>query len=85
MYLKFGFGRATQDAGIDIRRGAMTRDQAIQLASLYDNELPEEYIQGYLDYYQMSRDEFDNVLKKWVNKDLFKEDGNRFLPTFEIF
>ncbi len=84
MYLKFGFGRATQDAGIDIRRGAMTRDQAIQLASLYDNELPEEYIQGYLDYYQMSRDEFDNVLKKWVNKDLFKEDGNRFLPTFEI-
>ena len=23
MYLKFGFGRATQDAGIEIRRGAM--------------------------------------------------------------
>ena len=31
MYLKFGFGRATQDAGIEIRRGAMTRDQAINL------------------------------------------------------
>ena len=28
MYLKFGFGRATQDAGIEIRRGSMTRDQA---------------------------------------------------------
>ena len=27
MYLKFGFGRATQDVGIEIRRGAMTRDQ----------------------------------------------------------
>ena len=26
MYLKFGFGRATQDAGIEIRR-AMTRNQ----------------------------------------------------------
>ena len=25
MYLKFGFGRATQDAGIEIRRGAMTK------------------------------------------------------------
>ena len=23
MYLKFGFGRATQDAGIEIRRGAI--------------------------------------------------------------
>ena len=27
VYLKFGFGRATQDAGIEIRWGAMTRDQ----------------------------------------------------------
>ena len=27
MYLKFGFGRATQDAGIEIRRGAMTRNR----------------------------------------------------------
>ena len=31
MYLKFGFGRATQDAGIEIRRGAMTREQAKNL------------------------------------------------------
>jgi N-acetyl sugar amidotransferase len=84
MYLKFGFGRATQDAGIDIRRGAMTRDQAIQLASLYDNELPETYVDEYLNYYQMSRAEFDNVLKKWVNIELFQQDGNRFIPKFEI-
>ena len=84
MYLKFGFGRATQDAGIDIRRGAMTRDQAVQLASLYDNELPEAYIEEYLNYYQMSRLEFDNVLKKWANTELFQKDGARFIPKFEI-
>lgn len=34
MYLKFGFGRATQDAGIEIRRGAMTRNQAKNLVRL---------------------------------------------------
>ena len=85
MYLKFGFGRATQDAGIDIRRGAMTRDQAIQLASLYDNELPEEYVDEYLDYYKMSRKEFDAVLKKWANLDLFEQDGASFKPKFEIY
>ena len=27
MYLKFGFGRATRDAGIEIRRGAMSRNR----------------------------------------------------------
>ena len=31
MYLKFGFGRANQDACIDIRRGAMDRIKASTL------------------------------------------------------
>jgi N-acetyl sugar amidotransferase len=72
MYLKFGFGRATQDAGIEIRRGAMTREQAVNLVRLYDGHYPEEYIETYLDYYQMSKEEFDAVLAKWVNKDIFE-------------
>ncbi len=84
MYLKFGFGRATQDAGIDIRRGAMTRNQAIQLVSIYDNELPVAYLDEYMDYFQMDREEFDLVIDKWVNKDLFNTDGNQITPKFEI-
>ena len=64
MYLKLGFGRATQDAGIEIRRGAMTRDQAINLVNLYDGFYPEEYIQTYLDYYQMTQSEFDFVIDR---------------------
>ena len=84
MYLKFGFGRATQDAGIDIRRGAMSRDQAINLAEIYDNELKEEYIELYLDYYQMNRDEFNQVLDKWANKDLFEKVNSKWQPKFKI-
>ena len=57
MYLKFGFGRATQDAGIEIRRGAMTRDQAINLVNIYDNQYPEQFIDIYLTYYDMKIDE----------------------------
>ena len=84
MYLKFGFGRATQDAGIEIRRGAMTREQAINLVQLYDGHYPEEFIETYLDYYQMTQDEFDMILDKWVNKDLFKKVDGRWLPTYTI-
>ena len=40
MFLKFGFGRACQDACIEIRRGAMTRNQAIALVGLYDHLFP---------------------------------------------
>ena len=83
-YLKFGFVRALQDAGIEIRRGAMTRDQAINLVKLYDGQYPEESLGVYLDYYQMTKKEFDDTLDKWANKDLFEKVKGRWKPTFEI-
>ena len=84
MYLKFGFGRATQDAGIEIRRGAMTREQGINLVKLYDGSYPEEFINEYLVYFQMSKKEFDSILDKWANKKIFYKDKKRWIPKFEI-
>jgi hypothetical protein len=84
MYLKFGFGRATQDAGIEIRRGAMDRDQAISLAKLYDDNYPENFIDLYLDYYKMKKEEFDNILDKFANKKIFKKISGRWRPQFII-
>lgn len=85
MYLKFGFGRGTQDAGIEIRRGAMSRDQAVNLVRLYDGHYPEEFLQLYLDYYQMNQQEFDAVLSRWVNRDLFEKVNGRWRPLFEVY
>ena len=82
MYLKFGFGRATQDAGIEIRRGSMTRDQALNLVKLYDNAYPFELIDTYLDYYKMSKEEFDGVLDRYANKDLFEKIDGIWSPKF---
>ena len=84
MYLKFGFGRATQDAGIEIRRGAMTRDQALNLVQMYDNEYPEQFEKLYLEYYQMTKEEFDAVLDKYANKDLFEKIDARWEPKFTV-
>jgi hypothetical protein len=84
MYLKFGFGRATQDAGIEIRRGSMDRSQAINLVRLYDGLYPDEFIETYLEYFQMTMDEFDAVLDRWVNKDLFEKVDGRWKPNFVV-
>jgi len=84
MYLKFGFGRANQDASIEIRRGAMDRQQALNLVRLYDGQYPLEYLETYLSYYQMNKDEFNAVLERWVNLDLFTKVGNHWTPKFEI-
>ena len=85
-YLKFGFGRATQDAGIEIRRGAMTRDQGLNLVKAFDGMYPERFINRYLDYYKMNQKEFDAVLDKWTNKKLFFkcEKTKKWKPKFKI-
>ena len=84
MYLKFGFGRANQDASIEIRRGAMNRDQAINLVNLYDGHYPEEFLDVYLRYYQIEKHEFDLVIDKYANRDLFEKLNGRWTPRFKI-
>lgn len=85
MYLKFGFGRTTSEIGNDIRRGAMTRKQGINIVNKFDGEYPEKHIPSYLKYYDMLQDEFDSVIDKWANKELFEKVNGRWAPTFEIY
>lgn len=84
MYLKFGFGRCTADACIDVRRGALDREQAVELIRKYDNAYPEPFIDMYLDYLEMSRDEFEAALDKKANKKLFHKVDGRWMPLFEV-
>lgn len=84
MYLKFGFGRANQDASIEIRRGAMDRAQAVNLVRLYDGHYPEEFIDIYLDYFRMTKAEFDEALDRWADRDLFEKVDGRWRPLFTV-
>jgi hypothetical protein len=84
MYLKYGFGRANQDASIEIRRGAMDRDQAVNLVRIYDGHFPQEFIELYLDYFQMTLNDFNNVLDAYANKELFEKIDNIWSPKFRV-
>ena len=84
MYLKFGFGRANQDACIEVRRGAMDREQAVNLVRIYDGHYPEEFMQQYLSYYKMTQAEVDQVLDRYANKELFEKTDGRWKPKFVV-
>lgn len=84
MFLKFGFGRANQDACIDVRRGAMARDQAVNLVRLYDGQFPSEYLESYLEYFDMTEDAFMAVLDKWANEDILEKKNGFWTPKFEV-
>lgn len=70
MFLKFGFGRCTADVGIDIRRGALEREQAKHLVSKFDGQFPlNEYIDFYCKYYKMTKEELLAVFDNFANKE----------------
>lgn len=84
MYLKFGFGRANQDASIEVRRGAMDRDQALELVRIFDGQYPAEFEDLYLDYFEMGSGQFHDVLNKWTNTELFEIDGQTRTARFMV-
>jgi hypothetical protein len=84
MYLKFGFGRATQDVGIEIRRGAMNRSQGLNLVRIYDGHYPVEWLDRYLEYYDLKESEFQEILNRHTNLDLFDIESGRATPKFEV-
>jgi hypothetical protein len=67
-FLKFGFGRATDDASIDIRNEQIGRDEAIELVRTYEGKVPRRYVEEFLEYVGMTEDQFYEALDAFTNK-----------------
>ena len=85
MFLKFGFGRATQDAGIEIRRGALGRDQGINLVKLYDGKFPEQNLEFFLEYFNLDKLAFLEIIDSFANKEILKKTNKGWVLKEEIF
>jgi N-acetyl sugar amidotransferase len=55
-YLKFGYGRSTDHASIDIRFGRMTREEGIKMVMKYDHQEPYD-IRIYMRYANLTKKE----------------------------
>ncbi|WP_281883034.1 N-acetyl sugar amidotransferase [Paenibacillus sp. YYML68] len=78
-YLKFGFGRATDIACLHVRRGRITRDDAIELVRKHDGKFPWTYLgkplEEILAPLDMTVDEFIKVCDRFTNKKIFEKDA----------
>jgi N-acetyl sugar amidotransferase len=79
-FLKFGFGRATDIASIHLRRGRLTRHEALEIVRQNDGKYPWTYLGKPLDQI-LSRigvtiEEFNAICERFTNKDLFLTDKN---------
>lgn len=74
-YLKFGYGRATDDASMEIRHGRMTRQEGIRLVEQYDAVKPST-LQQYLNFLDVTEEEFYSWITPMRDTDIWTQDSN---------
>ena len=75
-YVKYGFGRATDNACLDIRLGYISRAEGVRLVNKYDGIPPKKAIKEYLNYTGFSEEEFSEIVDSYTNKRIFERDEN---------
>ncbi len=77
-FLKFGFGRATDLACMQVRRGRLTRQDALEIVKKHDGKFPWNYLgkplENILKPLELTVDEFIQICDKFTNKKLFQQD-----------
>ncbi len=76
-FLKYGFGRATDHASIEIMHGRISREQGLKLVKQYEGKIPRKYLKKFLEFADMSMDDFIGICNEFTNKEIFKVDKNQ--------
>ena len=75
-FIKFGFGRTTDDASHEVRDGHIDRDEAIALVKKYDGEFPAKYFPEFLDYLGITEEHFWHVVDSYRLDHIWKKDDS---------
>ena len=79
-FLKFGFSRATDISCLHVRRGRITRQDAMEIVRARDGKFPWTYLgkplKDILEPLDMTVDEFIKLCDKFTNKKIFKKDSS---------
>ncbi len=71
-YLKFGYGRATDDASMEIRHGRLTREKGIQLVQEYDSNEPST-LEHYCDFLEITKTDFYKVVENQRDPEIWQK------------
>ena len=77
-YLKFGYGRATDDASMEIRHGRMTREEAIQMVERYDSNEPKA-LEYYCEFLGITKEIFYGYIDSMRDPSIWRKEGNNWV------
>jgi len=70
-YIKHGYTTATDHLTREIRWGRISRENALELQSIYFNQMP-RYFDIFFDWLKITEDDFFIILDKYINNKFFK-------------
>lgn len=70
-YLKFGYGRGTDDCSLEIRHNRLSRSEGEKLANNYDRTIPRS-LNFYLEFLKIKKNEFYSMIDKLSEKKFSK-------------
>jgi N-acetyl sugar amidotransferase len=74
-FLKYGYGRATDQLCIEVRHGRISREKAIRAVRDYEGKIPRKYIPDFLRFAGCTEKDFFGTLDRFTNKKIFLVDG----------
>ena len=77
-FLKFGYGRATDSACIQIRNKEISRDEGLRLVEKYDGRYPKECVQTFCEKFNISNKDFDDLCEPFINSSIFESQNGKF-------
>lgn len=84
-YIKYGFGRTTDQVCEAVRLGRMNHQEAIETVKKYDGKCAPKYIKKFCNYIGITEEKFWEVADKYRDKDIWKKDkADEWQPNWEL-
>jgi N-acetyl sugar amidotransferase len=83
-FMKFGFWRPTDQCCYKIWNGYMSRDEAVELVHAVQYQFPEEYLNEFLEYHELTEAEFWVCAERWRNPEIWHKVGNQWRLKYEL-
>jgi N-acetyl sugar amidotransferase len=82
-YLKFGYGRATDDASMEIRHGRMTREEGIDMVRRYDANEPST-LETYCDFLGMKKQDFYDLVEPMRDAQIWEKPNGHWVAKDSV-
>lgn len=83
-YIKFGYGRATQDSAQEIRHRHITREEGVALVNRFDGEFPKKYFQEFLEYINVTEEVFWKTVDSFRDPLLWEKRGSEWKLRYQV-